>query len=103
MPVTVRVGQGFDVHPFSDDPQRRLVLGGVVFDWVDRWYMDGFPSEHDPGTRYWAFSPDHLDHEEWFGMVSMGDGSDTLMRQKRKAYDYLADVWNRPELSFDGG
>ena len=27
----VRVGQGFDVHRFSDDPQRRLVLGGVVF------------------------------------------------------------------------
>lgn len=32
MPVTVRVGQGFDIHPFSDDPARRLVLGGVVFD-----------------------------------------------------------------------
>ena len=27
----VRVGQGFDVHPFSDDPQRPLLLGGVVF------------------------------------------------------------------------
>ncbi len=26
-----RVGQGFDVHPFSDDPARVLVLGGVVF------------------------------------------------------------------------
>jgi 2-C-methyl-D-erythritol 2,4-cyclodiphosphate synthase len=25
----VRVGLGFDVHPFSDDPSRRLVLGGV--------------------------------------------------------------------------
>lgn len=23
---------GFDVHPFSDDPDRPLVLGGVVFD-----------------------------------------------------------------------
>jgi 2-C-methyl-D-erythritol 2,4-cyclodiphosphate synthase len=30
--VTIRVGQGFDVHPFSDDPARVLVLGGVVFD-----------------------------------------------------------------------
>jgi 2-C-methyl-D-erythritol 2,4-cyclodiphosphate synthase len=28
LPV-LRVGQGFDVHPFSDDPGRRLVLGGV--------------------------------------------------------------------------
>jgi 2-C-methyl-D-erythritol 2,4-cyclodiphosphate synthase len=30
--LTVRVGQGFDVHPFSGDPERPLVLGGVVFD-----------------------------------------------------------------------
>jgi 2-C-methyl-D-erythritol 2,4-cyclodiphosphate synthase len=30
--MTVRVGQGFDVHAFSDDPARRLVLGGVVFE-----------------------------------------------------------------------
>jgi len=28
--VNVRVGQGFDVHAWSDDPDRRLVLGGVV-------------------------------------------------------------------------
>ncbi len=28
--MSVRVGQGFDVHPFSDDPSRPLVLGGVV-------------------------------------------------------------------------
>jgi 2-C-methyl-D-erythritol 2,4-cyclodiphosphate synthase len=28
----VRIGQGFDVHPFSDDPQRPLVLGGVVIE-----------------------------------------------------------------------
>jgi 2-C-methyl-D-erythritol 2,4-cyclodiphosphate synthase len=27
----VRVGQGFDIHRFSDDPQRPLVLGGVTF------------------------------------------------------------------------
>jgi 2-C-methyl-D-erythritol 2,4-cyclodiphosphate synthase len=27
----MRVGMGFDVHPFSDDPTRTLVLGGVAF------------------------------------------------------------------------
>lgn len=27
-----RVGLGFDVHPFSDDPQRPLVLGGITLD-----------------------------------------------------------------------
>lgn len=28
----VRVGQGFDVHRFTDAPDRRLVLGGQPFD-----------------------------------------------------------------------
>ena len=28
----LRVGQGFDIHPMSDDPARPLVLGGVVFE-----------------------------------------------------------------------
>ncbi len=27
-----RVGQGFDIHPFSEDSTRPLVLGGVVFE-----------------------------------------------------------------------
>jgi len=30
--VTSRVGLGFDVHPFSDDATRPLVLGGVVLE-----------------------------------------------------------------------
>lgn len=25
-----RIGQGYDVHPFSDDPDRRMVMAGVV-------------------------------------------------------------------------
>jgi 2-C-methyl-D-erythritol 2,4-cyclodiphosphate synthase len=29
--VSVRVGQGFDIHAFSDDRARPLVLGGVTF------------------------------------------------------------------------
>ncbi len=30
-PSDLRIGQGFDVHPWSDDPDRPLVLGGIVF------------------------------------------------------------------------
>ena len=30
--MQLRVGNGFDVHRFSDDPDRPLVLGGVRFD-----------------------------------------------------------------------
>jgi 2-C-methyl-D-erythritol 2,4-cyclodiphosphate synthase len=35
MSMAMRVGYGFDVHRFSDDPSRELVMGGVV--------IDGFP------------------------------------------------------------
>ena len=35
----MRVGQGFDVHRYSDDPERRLVVGGVRFD--DERGLDG--------------------------------------------------------------
>lgn len=27
--MNIRIGQGIDVHPFSDDPNRSLVLGGI--------------------------------------------------------------------------
>lgn len=29
--MSLRIGHAFDVHPFSDDPDRVLVLGGVTF------------------------------------------------------------------------
>lgn len=28
--MNIRIGNGFDIHKFSDDPDRQLVLGGVV-------------------------------------------------------------------------
>jgi 2-C-methyl-D-erythritol 2,4-cyclodiphosphate synthase len=31
MTTQLRIGQGFDIHPFSEDPNRVLVLGGVSF------------------------------------------------------------------------
>lgn len=30
--TALRIGHGFDVHPFSEDASRPLVLGGVVFE-----------------------------------------------------------------------
>jgi 2-C-methyl-D-erythritol 2,4-cyclodiphosphate synthase len=29
--MSIRNGHGFDVHPFTDDPDRVLVLGGITF------------------------------------------------------------------------
>jgi 2-C-methyl-D-erythritol 2,4-cyclodiphosphate synthase len=30
--MSVRIGQGIDIHAFSEDPHRRLVLGGVTIE-----------------------------------------------------------------------
>ncbi|MCD4779779.1 MAG: hypothetical protein K8S27_04430 [Candidatus Omnitrophica bacterium] len=75
------------------------VIGVTFFDWLDRWYMDGTPAEHSAGTRTWPGSQQFI-HEEWFGVMSMGDGSDSLMRQRRKSYDYLKRVWTHSDLIF---
>lgn len=83
----------------EDKKDTGIAIGGVVFDWVDRWYMDGSPFEHNPGAQY-SNSPDNLRHEEWFGIVSMGNGSDWLMRRERKAYNYLKSAWNKGSISY---
>jgi 2-C-methyl-D-erythritol 2,4-cyclodiphosphate synthase len=37
----VRIGQGIDVHRFSTDPDRPLVLGGITIDAADATGLDG--------------------------------------------------------------
>lgn len=39
--ANTRIGQGLDVHRFSDDPDRPLVLGGVVITGEDARGLDG--------------------------------------------------------------
>lgn len=75
-------------------------IGVTFFDWIDRWYLDESPAVHNPGDGPWECSPDSTQHEEWYGRVSMGNGSDWLMRQKRPVYDYFARVWNKSELAY---
>ena len=44
--TSMRIGQGFDVHPFDRDGTRSLVLGGVVF--------EGAPGFADTATPTWS-------------------------------------------------
>ena len=74
-------------------------IGGVVFDWADRWYMDGTASEHNPGTRHSDLSDDKLHHEEWFGIHAIY-AEDRLKRRPRKSALYLKDMWNKTELAY---
>lgn len=93
--MPVRVGQGFDVHPFSDDPDRRLVLGGVAF----------------PGERGLAGHSDadviaHAVTDALLGAAGLGDigqhfpdtdpalaGADSLELLRRAVADVRAAGW----------
>jgi 2-C-methyl-D-erythritol 2,4-cyclodiphosphate synthase len=93
--VPVRVGQGFDVHPFSDDAERPLVLGGVTF----------------PGERGLAGHSDsdviaHAVIDALLGAAGMGDigqhfpdtdphwaGADSLDLVRRAVADVRAAGW----------
>lgn len=77
----------------------RNAIGVTLFDWVDRWYMDGEPRRHNAGSRPFPGAPEGVSHEEWYGFVSLGNGLDSLMRRPRKSYDFLKSVWNEPKKS----
>jgi len=73
-------------------------LGGCVFEWMDEWWKAGATKPatvHDMSQGQWQGPfPDGWGHEEWFGIVSQGDGkSSPAMRQLRKAYWTLKGLW----------
>ena len=72
-------------------------IGGTVFEWTDIWWQNGKASVHNAGRPIWpgGYSVDGFMHEEWCGIVALGDGSDYLVRQLRKSYYYLQNVWKK--------
>lgn len=74
-------------------------LGGVIFEWTDEWWKAGTgtdPNVHDKQPQFGAPFLDGWSYEEWFGLVSQGDGSDSpYLRQPRKVYDYYKEAWNK--------
>ncbi len=75
-------------------------IGGTVFEFVDEWWKAGPPPQFDPSQQdtagqFQANFPDGWMHEEWLGVTSQGDGSQSpFMRQLRKSYDYYKEAWN---------
>ena len=76
-------------------------LGAVIFEWVDEWWKAGPPPEFDPyahdTTAQWM-GPflDGGAYEEWFGMTSQGDGTDSpFKRELRPVYFMYRDLWQK--------
>lgn len=76
------------------------VIGGVVFEWVDEWWKAGQPPRFSPSVHEthpnWAGPfPGGWNFEEWFGVVSQGDGSlSPYLRQPRLSYQLYQRLWS---------
>ena len=74
-------------------------LGGVVFEFVDEWWKTGAPPGfpdiiQDVTPNCGGPFVDGWYYEEWFGITSQGDATDSpFMRQLKKSYFELQKIW----------
>jgi beta-glucuronidase len=85
-------------------PGEGNALGGVLFEWMDEWWKAGSPPTFDPAVhdtvgQFAGPFPDGWSYEEWYGIVSQGDGKNSpFERQLRQAYFLFKDeLWNPKE------
>lgn len=78
------------------------VIGGVPFEYLDEWWKslhgDEKTRRFEHQTKKDGPMPffDGWGHEEWLGIVSQGDGSDSpFLRQLRKSYFVYKELWNK--------
>ncbi len=70
-------------------------LGGIVFEWMDEWWKNYEPAVHDKTAGAQGPFPDGYMYEEWFGIVSQGNGKHSpFLRQLRKSYFLYKKLWN---------
>jgi len=71
-------------------------LGGVVYCWLDKWWLIGSAKVHDTDLGAWKGPKnDGYFHDEWFGICSQGDGKQSpFKRQLREVYfTYQEKLW----------
>ncbi len=80
-------------------PSAGNAIGGVVFEFTDEWWKssNGGWDAHDKDRDSPMAFQDGWASEEWYGMMSLGDGSGgSLMRQPRQVYNLYKDkLWKQ--------
>ncbi|MFH1460682.1 MAG: glycoside hydrolase family 2 TIM barrel-domain containing protein [Candidatus Omnitrophota bacterium] len=78
-----------------------VAIGGALFEFLDEWWKTGAPPGYpdiiqDVTANCGGPFIDGWYYEEWFGIVSQGDGTDSpFMRQLKKAYYQLQKAWQQ--------
>ncbi len=74
-------------------------IGGVIFEYSDEWWKsnNGGWDEHSTERDFPMAFQDGWASEEWYGLMSLGDGSGApLIRQPRQVYNLYRDkLWKR--------
>lgn len=74
-------------------------IGGVIFEYVDEWWKSssGSWNNHDTSPDTAMAFPDGWAHEEWYGMLSQGDGENSpFLRKPREVYYlYKNELWKQ--------
>ncbi len=69
-------------------------IGGIIFEWLDEWWKAYEPCLHDYKPLWAGPFPDGYMHEEWLGLASQGNSSQSpFLRQLRKAYYMYKKMW----------
>jgi beta-glucuronidase len=83
--------------------------GGVLIEFNDEWWKAGPPPQYDARIQdivgqFGGPFPDGWSYEDWYGVVSNGDGKDSpFKRQLRKSYFLFKDeLWNAKKLESRG-
>ena len=81
----------------ADGHEQGNAIGGIIFEYLDEWWKSnqgGWNTQEKTKDSPMTF-PDGWSSEEWFGLVSQGDGSKSpFLRQPRKAYTLYRDkLW----------
>lgn len=72
-------------------------VGGVVYCWMDKWWLVGSPKVHDTSNGAWSGpTQDGFFKDEWMGVVSQGSGINSPFQRQLKEvyYMYQEELWD---------